>query len=371
MRTTQGASGTESSGQSGYLESFFLQFAKGKVALPAVGALIFVGGCVFFLMELSAEDEFEGSAWDSFWVPLIMSFFAGLSTTIGGLVIFLMGESPSDLAMALVLGLAAGVMIAVCIFDFWLPAARTAWLDSDLSELAVRALWTGVGVLLFLGLSRLLDAHGHSQEEVTQRAATFGSAGEKSTTTARRHSGNEDENDLERDGVFHSSDSETELGSQALSSQQSVDEQGGETPQSPTGVRSFSSSPSLNDDADRQQEQRKQRRAAFEAAEEREALAEKKWRLALLMMITLTAHNFPEGAAVAFSALESRRLGYVRTSSCGLVVGGSSSSVRAGGLPCCFPVLCCDFCCCCCVCGCCNFLLKTNSASCAVAWAAV
>ena len=306
MRATQTAAGKKSrqSGSTGSLESLLSQFVKGKAALPVVATLIFVGGCVFFLMELSADEEFEGSAWDSFWVPLIMSFFAGLSTTIGGLVIFLMGESPSDLAMALVLGLAAGVMIAVCIFDFWLPAARTAWLDSDPSELAVRALWTGVGVLLFLGLSRLLDAHGHSQEEVTQRAATFGS-GERSTA---RHFQNEGENDLERDGVFHSSDSDTELGSLTVTSQQSADQQGGETPQSPT-ARSFSSSPSPND-IDRQ-EQREQRRAAFEAAEEREALAEKKWRLALLMMITLTAHNFPEGAAVAFSALESRRLGCV------------------------------------------------------------
>lgn len=38
---------------------------------------------------------------------------------------------------------------------------------------------------------------------------------------------------------------------------------------------------------------------------------QKNWRLGLLMMATLTAHNFPEGVAVAVSALDSHSLGLV------------------------------------------------------------
>jgi len=38
---------------------------------------------------------------------------------------------------------------------------------------------------------------------------------------------------------------------------------------------------------------------------------QKQWRLAVLMMIALTAHNFPEGLAVAISSMESERLGAV------------------------------------------------------------
>lgn len=55
--------------------------------------------------------------------------------------------------------------------------------------------------------------------------------------------------------------------------------------------------------------------------EDREALVEedalsvehhgKRWRLAILLMIALTAHNFPEGLAVAASSLDSPRLGLI------------------------------------------------------------
>merc|ERR1719265_1915848 len=37
----------------------------------------------------------------------------------------------------------------------------------------------------------------------------------------------------------------------------------------------------------------------------------RRWRLAMVLMLTLSLHNFPEGFAVAVSALESRRLGVV------------------------------------------------------------
>jgi len=37
----------------------------------------------------------------------------------------------------------------------------------------------------------------------------------------------------------------------------------------------------------------------------------KQWRLAVIMMIALTAHNFPEGIAVAISSMHDERLGFV------------------------------------------------------------
>jgi len=37
----------------------------------------------------------------------------------------------------------------------------------------------------------------------------------------------------------------------------------------------------------------------------------RRWRLAFVMMLALTAHNFPEGMAVAISALDNQRLGWV------------------------------------------------------------
>jgi len=48
-----------------------------------------------------------------------------------------------------------------------------------------------------------------------------------------------------------------------------------------------------------------------ESANPRSSRTGKQWRLAALMMLALTAHNFPEGLAVAVSSLESERLGFV------------------------------------------------------------
>ena len=38
---------------------------------------------------------------------------------------------------------------------------------------------------------------------------------------------------------------------------------------------------------------------------------QRKWRLGILMMVTLTLHNFPEGLAVVVSALSSKKLGMI------------------------------------------------------------
>mmetsp|Transcript_17980 Transcript_17980/g.56345 ORF Transcript_17980/g.56345 Transcript_17980/m.56345 type:complete len:360 (-) Transcript_17980:38-1117(-) len=43
----------------------------------------------------------------------------------------------------------------------------------------------------------------------------------------------------------------------------------------------------------------------------RQAHKAKQWRLAVLLTLALTAHNFPEGLAVAVSSLQSERLGFV------------------------------------------------------------
>jgi ZIP family zinc transporter len=42
-----------------------------------------------------------------------------------------------------------------------------------------------------------------------------------------------------------------------------------------------------------------------------EAEVQRRWRLAVVMMLSLTAHNLPEGFAVGISALGSDRLGFV------------------------------------------------------------
>lgn len=46
-------------------------------------------------------------------------------------------------------------------------------------------------------------------------------------------------------------------------------------------------------------------------AAEKDAETTRNWRLGMLMLLVLTAHNFPEGLAVAASAMDSNRLGII------------------------------------------------------------
>jgi len=88
-----------------------------------IGSIVLMALIAFCLVTAGADDgalyEYAG--------PLTNSIIAGLSTGIGGLVVLLMGI-PSNEIMALVLGLAAGVMLTVSVFDMWLPAVQASFL---------------------------------------------------------------------------------------------------------------------------------------------------------------------------------------------------------------------------------------------------
>jgi zinc transporter, ZIP family len=57
--------------------------------------------------------------------PLLLSAFAGSATGIGGLLIYLFDENPSDFIVSQVFAFAAGVMMFVSIFDLMLPTLET------------------------------------------------------------------------------------------------------------------------------------------------------------------------------------------------------------------------------------------------------
>eukprot|EP00301_Raphidiophrys_heterophryoidea_P019642 c4533_g1_i2.p2 GENE.c4533_g1_i2~~c4533_g1_i2.p2 ORF type:complete len:166 (+),score=46.01 c4533_g1_i2:58-498(+) len=86
--------------------------------------------------------------------PLLMSFLAGLSTTIGGAFVFVMRSQPSDNMMAFVLSGAAGVMVSVSVCDLWFPAV----VGEGIWTVVVRTLYCIAGVVL----TQLLQQHQHT-----------------------------------------------------------------------------------------------------------------------------------------------------------------------------------------------------------------
>lgn len=143
----------------------------------------------------------------SFWVPVLMSCLAGLSTTIGGAVVLALDGEPSPEAMAASLALAGAVMLTVSC-EMLIPVFFL-----EFSRLAEAMVCFLVGVALFVLLEKFL-AHDHAED-----LPLVGPEGSKSQ--------------------------------------------------------------------------------------------EDNWRLGLLMMATLSAHNLPEGIAVAVSAMDSHSFGVV------------------------------------------------------------
>jgi len=80
-------------------------------------------------LELGLEGEGKKEdldAWEGFWEPLLMSTVAGLSTTVGGLMIFWLESSKiTHKLLAMSLAAASSTMITVSVFDILLPAVRS------------------------------------------------------------------------------------------------------------------------------------------------------------------------------------------------------------------------------------------------------
>eukprot|EP00927_Polykrikos_kofoidii_P079353 TRINITY_DN76142_c0_g1_i1.p1 TRINITY_DN76142_c0_g1~~TRINITY_DN76142_c0_g1_i1.p1 ORF type:complete len:328 (+),score=35.67 TRINITY_DN76142_c0_g1_i1:192-1175(+) len=187
-----------------------------------------------------------------------MSTLAGLSTTLGAGVVFLMpGKRVPPRQMAFALSLAAGVMISVTVLEFWLPLLTGG------KQLVPVFAYSAFGALCFFLLSRLVPepeltggvGHGHSSNEPKSEVGDveFQVIGNVPS-------------DLRSDN----GDAEVDVFSKPHTAQ------------------------SLQEFADDERHERG-----------------RKLRLASVLMVSLTAHNFPEGFAVATSAFSDERLGLV------------------------------------------------------------
>jgi ZIP family zinc transporter len=168
-------------------------------------------------------------------VSIVMSTLAGLSTTFGAFIVFLLPSGHiSDEQMVFTLALAGGVMLSATILEFWLPVLMSpspsgAWRVVSSSS---------IGILAYLILSRLVP-----EPQVASR-----------------------QEDLERGKSSPKGDL----------SQHVRDGDGFSNDECNGGIRD-----------------------------------EHSWHIAKVLLLSLTAHNFPEGFAVAVSSFGEGSLGSV------------------------------------------------------------
>lgn len=183
---------------------------------------------------------------------LLRSLLAGLSTSVGAAVVLLLREAPSTGQMAFALALAGGVMLTVSVVEMFLPQLEHSerWLES------IAAGGTGAGA--FAALRRLLPEPEYVHHKEDSDCEEFDSRGGASSSSLGR----------DRSRRRGSSPKDVEDCEMAVSKTMSNRDQ-------PLGQQ------------------------------------DKNWRLAVLLTVALTAHNFPEGLAVAVSSLSSDHLGLV------------------------------------------------------------
>jgi len=196
-----------------------------------------------------AEQLAQGRA--SMWTCVGMSFLAGLSTSLGAAIVLLSpSRNVSREQMAFALALAAGVMLSVTVLEFWLPI-----IGGGLHFWPV-LLYSSIGAVAFLLLSHF----------VPEPQLVEGKPGHS------HHASQEEQSTINNDTIGatdKAASGEEELGSSRNAEDGKFDD----------------------DDDDHVEQQRR------------------RYRLVAVLMIALTAHNFPEGFAVAISAMSNDRLG--------------------------------------------------------------
>lgn len=285
---------------------------------------------------------------DNQWMPLYLSSIAGASTCIGAGIVFLLPRTNSSSEssrnkrvvppgmMSFSLSLAGSVMVTVSVISI-LPECLVeneggGFVSRD--KLFFRALFFALGWGLYLGLSKILSVP--DPEDLLASAVLPLSCGEGENTkilNANELTAEASNEDYEHSGPINNETSEF------LPATKSNNENGSEEDKN----KSLVISPSRrNDDGVRS------RKATFnssatkkgnnvdntnltwvmssisssgstkisewtsgkdlETKDQRNA-----WRVAVLLFFSLLFHNFPEGLAVAASALESEKLGITVT----------------------------------------------------------
>lgn len=216
--------------------------------------------------------------------PVLMSAIAGSATGIGACIVYFTGI-PSDRQVSLALSYAAGVMVCVSVIDLYLPMA-----SKSLQSFALASVCAGIGALLcrLLGQIRV--------PEPEELLLMVGSSMIARPTGQDGHKIQDDGSDGPGAVALFRGVSST--------SPRKNDECG-------SNESSGSGSTGTIDDSHMLLEEGgdRQRRDSSASAAPTESQRFSAWRVGILLAIILTAHNLPEGLAVAAGAQKSHELG--------------------------------------------------------------
>lgn len=253
----------------------------------------------------------HGLANDDWKFPLMLSFLAGASTSVGAAIVFVFSPAVIQRSMAFSLSLAASVMITVSVISIGPECMHgvigtneiTGEILVETSLLFQRVACFGLGCFGYYLLSKLLvilpepeSFFGSYQPDSMENTEETGKQGEKARPYTKQEStsssGNEENN----------SPSKRRSGGAV---RRPVGRQHDPLPLSTSmSMESFESG-TLNHEGDDEEKYKLLNPKSSSSQEERR----RSWRLTMLLFVSLLCHNFPEGLAVVASTVESRELG--------------------------------------------------------------
>jgi len=258
------------------------------------------------------------------WTPLWLSCIAGASTCIGAAIVFIQPRSKktsqrvvSPGIMAFSLALAGSVMVTVSVISI-LPEV---FMDKSVEEggnykmipffsmeMLHRLLFIALGAILYFGLSCCLSVpEPEHLLESENFDVVFGSTGERSINGGDSTSSTTEIASL----ISLDSNSSTQAPEDGDIDHDSPHRK---TPQNLKGRLIILCNNSSVIDPVVQTCCSSDTCTKWARGKDLERFEQKKaWRVAMLMFVSLLVHNFPEGLAVAVSALESEKLGITVT----------------------------------------------------------
>lgn len=267
-------------------------------------------------MTVSNEDELQGE-----WTPLYLSCVAGASTCLGAAVVFFHPKNAdgnrlvSPNTMSFSLALAGSVMVTVSVISIGpeclLAPDGEGMMDLWSFQFLQRCLSFAFGGILYFGLS--LFAFPEPDEVLGLDATSSKAAPITDDETAKWS-----DKQLVDDTSIASPRDAAKTKSAAVRSRKKVDDASFEDEEQPLNTSDAGGVDSDEDNSNckpllRASQSSQLSWSKWTSGADLDKDQRRAWRVAMLLFVSLLFHNFPEGLAVAASALESKKLGITVT----------------------------------------------------------